>query len=355
MYRPIVSIIIPVYNEEKFIDRCIGSIQSQTYNNLQVIMVNGGSTDGSRAKCEEWARRWNNGPTSNMGIAELINTENNGVSASRNIGLTHAIGELVTFVDGDDWLEPNAVQLMVDGIYQHNADMSGCAFQSRYDQDLELESVYSSSNEVSNQTSVSNELAKQTAVTDEVCSVREFIEGHLLEGDVHCWGRMFKRELIGKLTFKEGLAIGEDVLFLTQYLLSCKTVFCTDNRCYNYYRNPAGAMFRPFTPQAMDQIKCWELIREELAGYDETYREDARLKANALIAAMLTAGRMAIMSKSARKSADNLERIDIIKRSVKSNKCRSSMKLLDRGYKLKIRLFRFSPNLYLSLYHVHKS
>ena len=115
MKNPLVSIIIPVYNAKNHIGRCLESVRKQTYKNLQIIVINDGSKDVSLSVCEMYARVDSR--------ILLVDKENSGVSATRNLGLSLAEGEYLQFVDSDDYLAPWATALMVQKAVQNDADM----------------------------------------------------------------------------------------------------------------------------------------------------------------------------------------------------------------------------------------
>ena len=336
----LVSVIIPVYNEIEYIDRCMESIQSQTYRRLQIILVDGGSDDGSGALCDKWAAKWNMGPDSNMGICEVIHTSNQGVSESRNKGLSHATGELVSFVDGDDYLESDALTRMYEAMKENNADLAGCDFVSVYP-DL------SPGDEV-------NEITDDTEKVRRFSS-HEFVRERILHGDLHVWGKLYKRSLIGtEIRFNTGLTIGEDMIFLLEYIRRCSVIVHMSYKGYDYFRNPGGAMMRPFTDSAMDQVRCWEEARSLIAYEDKELADSAELRSNMLIAIMLTACRIACLDKNIRKDEKHTGYTRVLRSRIKEYKTRRAMKLLDRGYRLKVRFFRAFPGLFMSMYHRHK-
>ena len=111
----LVSVIIPVYNAEKFIKTCIDSVLAQTYTNIEIILINDGSVDYSKSICEKFANNASN--------IILINQQNSGVSAARNAGLKFATGKYVTFLDADDELPPNAIKQCVEAAETADFDM----------------------------------------------------------------------------------------------------------------------------------------------------------------------------------------------------------------------------------------
>lgn len=116
----VVSIIIPVYNVKEYIDECIISIVNQTYSNLEIILIDDGSSDGSAEICDRWASKDSRIHVAHQG--------NRGVSAARNTGLFMSKGEFISFVDADDWLETDEIEKLVSHLISHEADMAVCGY-----------------------------------------------------------------------------------------------------------------------------------------------------------------------------------------------------------------------------------
>lgn len=110
MKKPLISVIIPVYNGEKYLADCVNSIREQTYQNLEIIIVNDGSFDGTERVCEKLQTSYDN--------VQIITLKDEGVSAARNAGIEAAKGEFITFVDADDRLRPAMLQILYDCILQ---------------------------------------------------------------------------------------------------------------------------------------------------------------------------------------------------------------------------------------------
>ena len=117
---PTLSVIVPVYNGEKYLCRCLDSILAQSFSDFELILINDGSTDNSGKLCDDYAAADSR--------VTVIHTENRGVSRARKTGLERATGKYVTFVDCDDWLDKALYFRMVDGAEQHGADVVVCAF-----------------------------------------------------------------------------------------------------------------------------------------------------------------------------------------------------------------------------------
>ena len=334
------------------------SLRDQTHTRLQIILIDGGSEDRTGEKCDEWAGSWNMGPDSKMGIVEVIHTSDRGGSVSRNKGLDHATGDIVTFVDGDDYLEPDALECMLKCMQDNDADMVGCAFRSVYsdatDNSSQARLRYESPGSGTRLGNTSPSTGRALVPAYELSAPAEFLNSHILSGDVHVWGRLYKRELIGRLRFMEGLTIGEDMLFVTEYSFRCKKIASMSYEGYNYYRNPQGAMFRPFTPSAMDQVRCFREERKLLETLAPDQAFGPALRSNMLISVMLTAGRISFLDKDIRKTAEYREYVKELRSVIREYKSNAAMKLLDRGYRLKVRIFRAFPGLYMNVYHTHR-
>ena len=115
-----VSIIVPIYQAENFIDKCIGSIIRQSYTNLEIILVDDGSTDNSLSICKSYAEQDNR--------IILMHTDNCGGAHARNVGLKHAKGDYIAFVDADDYLEQGFIKVLLHYIEKYNADIAECGY-----------------------------------------------------------------------------------------------------------------------------------------------------------------------------------------------------------------------------------
>ena len=119
-----VSIIIPVCNLEKYIRKCLQSVLDQTFHNYEVIVINDGSQDKSQDIIEEFIE------TNHLSNFKLINKKNGGLSAARNDGMSQAEGKWITFIDGDDWIEPNYLFAMMEALEKHPSDLCYAGYRS---------------------------------------------------------------------------------------------------------------------------------------------------------------------------------------------------------------------------------
>ena len=189
-----ISIIVPIYNVEKYLSKCIDSILAQTYNDIEVILVDDGSPDNCPMICDEYAQKDNR--------VIVIHQKNAGVSAARNAGLKAAHGEYIGFVDPDDWISSSMYQEMITALERENADLAICGYDY-YDEDGNIDS----------------KRAYQTK-EDELISQKEFMSRlsdmppTVRQGTCN---KLFRAELLSDISFKKHMHSAEDVLFLSEY------------------------------------------------------------------------------------------------------------------------------------------
>ena len=116
--QPLISVIVPVYKVEQYLDRCVKSIVNQTYKNLEIILIDDGSPDNSPAICDEWAKKDDR--------IKVIHKENGGVSRARNLGMELAKGEYISFIDSDDWVHPDFIKILYNAIQDTDSQIAAC-------------------------------------------------------------------------------------------------------------------------------------------------------------------------------------------------------------------------------------
>lgn len=203
-----ISIIIPIYNVEDYLNKCIDSIIYQTYSDWELILVDDGSFDSSPAICDSYA-------TCDSRI-KVIHKINEGVSKARNIGIEIAQGEYIVFCDADDYVDPNYLKQFLKN--NKNAD-------------LVITGYYFDTNNI---------VYSYKIYQEAYCKNLEEIKKHFflqnLKSNGYPWGKFYKHEIIksNHLRFNEHLQINEDHLFVFQYLLCCKTIYITPSKDYHY-------------------------------------------------------------------------------------------------------------------------
>lgn len=208
--KNMVSIIVPIYNTERYLNRCIKSLIHQTYNNLEIILIDDGSTDHSLSLCEKYANIDNR--------IIILNKKNSGVSDSRNKGLELSSGEFVMFVDSDDWMVKDGVENLLKGYLESKTDMIVGNFKN-FSFKIS-KNLYSKNDMRISKTNNKKELLKLLKYT------------HLATP----WGKLFKNSVISKneLSFETDIKYSEDSIFICNYLSNCDSLFCISNIVYNY-------------------------------------------------------------------------------------------------------------------------
>lgn len=203
-----ITVIIPIYNNGTTLDRCIKSIISQSYDAIDIIIINDGSIDNSRDIYEAYSKEYDN--------ISIINTAHIGVSGARNIGLKLAKGEYIAFCDADDIYLPDAFINMRKAI--NNADIA-----------------------IGNVIKRNAPIVKDSLIdTNESISRFFSAEENRILGSVY--GKLFKRDLIGEMLFDNDLSIGEDSEFLLRYLFKCKIVSLISAKVYHHIENLSGVI-----------------------------------------------------------------------------------------------------------------
>ena len=240
MIMPKISVIIPVYGVELYLDKCIESVVNQTYRNLEIILVDDGSPDRCPTICDEWAELDNR--------IKVIHKKNGGLSDARNAGIRIASGELIGFVDSDDWISEGMYQLLYENMIENNSDISACG----------VEMVWEDKN-----------LRKRlTPKGQYVLDCREAIEAIIKESILKqpVWYKLYKSELIRNIFFPEGKC-HEDVFWSYQAIGKANKISVFDTPCYYYYQRKNSIMGNTFSLKRLDLLDA----KYERLKYLETY------------------------------------------------------------------------------------
>ena len=239
--QPLISVIVPVYNGERYIDRCLESLVNQTWKNIEIILVDDGSTDGSGLLCNRWQEK-------DCRI-KVIHKKNGGVSSARNVGLDITKGEYIGFVDPDDYVEVDTYEFLYKTLMESGAVIAACSWDN-YIEDEQGNSVF-----VSSFSPCSFDVIKCPASTE-----RELYEGLLITCN-----KLFAREVVKGLRYNENCINGEDRLYCIQALAngSKKDAYIAYNMQpkYHYCHRKNSAGTKNFTPQDYSLISvCKEII-----------------------------------------------------------------------------------------------
>ena len=192
----LISVIIPLYNVQDYVGRAIASVCAQTYKNLEIILVDDGSTDLSGSICDEWAAKDSR--------IRVIHKQNGGVASARNTGLQAAKGEYITFVDSDDYIEAQMYEDMLGALLKNQADLAVCNYKA-----------------------VDQNGIRDTSTEDiTVFQGREALEVFVAEDEryniqIAVWNKLYKRELTENLGFEDG-RIFEDIIYAAKLIARSK-------------------------------------------------------------------------------------------------------------------------------------
>ena len=232
-----ISVIVPVFNVENYLDKCMNSIVRQTYHNLEIILINDGSSDSSGEKCDIWKDKDTR--------IRVIHKENGGLSDARNAGLETATGAYIGFVDSDDFIEPDFFGILVRNLNEYQADISCCRF-ARVWEDGKREPVGEN---------------HQVAVFAGTEGLREYLYAKVM--DPFVCNKLYRRETIGKSRFIKGI-IGEDNPFNYEVFLKAEKIVLAGESGYNYLQARSGAITSgTVTQKKIDSVYRWEEIRRK--------------------------------------------------------------------------------------------
>lgn len=206
MYKPLISVILPIYNIEKYINKCMKSIFLQTYKNLEIIMVDDGSTDNCGMLCEEYAKNDNR--------IVIYHKENGGLSDARNYGIEHAHGEYITCIDPDDYVDSDYIEYLYYILKKYNTCMSICQHRIYYD---------------------NGSMKDKGSKGDENIQTKMCLERMLYHDviDTSAWAKLYKRSLFNTVKYPKG-RIFEDIATTYALMMQCETIAVGYESKYNY-------------------------------------------------------------------------------------------------------------------------
>lgn len=261
-HNPLISVIVPVYNAEKYLHRCVGSILAQTYTNLEIILVDDGSPDRCGEICDEYAAKDDR--------IRVIHQENGGLSAARNAGLDICTGEYIAFVDSDDYIRPEMYETMLYALQKYQVDLCVCQWKYEYTNGRQVGDLSKvNSNLFGTMTSL--ELAKYL--------FRGAYENGVV---VAAWNKLYNRDLFQTLRFSGRYQ--EDDALHTKLLSREFPVFVIKEQLYIYVENPGSLTNQAFRPDSIrildimvERIKLYSrdpfIVREAMRTYCNLYIE----------------------------------------------------------------------------------
>lgn len=250
----LITVVIPVYNVEKYLNRCVETVRNQTYKNLEIILVDDGSTDESGKLCDEYA-------ASDSRIS-VIHKENGGLSSARNEGIEHANGQYIGFIDSDDWIAPNMFEDLLSLLLRYDCDISVCGIKrvEKYEEtvaekfDFENVTLYTSKEYQKKILKVGTQDSNHYAVN-----------------------KLYKLEKMKNVRYPIGL-IDEDVEGTFLAVIEASKIIVTDSVGYFYWINPNSITTQRFDKKQLDFLticdRVFDIAKEKC---------DADIKADAQI------------------------------------------------------------------------
>jgi len=240
-----ISIIIPVYNAEPYINKCLDSIVNQTYKNIEIICVNDGSLDSSGGVCDQYAKKDSR--------IKVFHKANGGESSARNAGLKIATGKYIGFVDCDDWVEPDMYEVLYNQVTGSNAQISIANFFKNSDiQQIPMQNL--------------NHIPDRNISTKEMMLFalnRDYYAGYCS----YIWNKLFDANVIkrNEIQFDENIKLGGDVLFHAQYVLLSESVgLYVDKPLYHYYQRDSSTSHTSDISLKSDIMMAYKKIEELL-------------------------------------------------------------------------------------------
>ena len=243
--KPLITVIVPAYKVETYLPICVESIISQTYKNIEIILVDDGSPDQCGAICDEYALKDNR--------IRVLHKENGGLSSARNAGMKVMKGKFVTFIDSDDYVGPFYVEHLFDALKKANADLAVSWFA-----------------EVNEGDKIDTSGKENLSGYEKLNQKQSF--QHLLYQDgieTSAWGKLYKSDLIGGILYPEG-KLYEDIPVTSQYILKSKSVALIRNVDYYYLQRKASIQYQSFNLKKMDGIYHIEtMVADVIEKYPE--------------------------------------------------------------------------------------
>lgn len=232
MKKAIISVIIPIYNTEKYLNRCIKSIVQQTYTELEIILVDDGSTDSSYSICKKWE--------STDTRIKVIHQSNKGAAVAKNTGLDFATGKLITFVDSDDYILPDMYLKLSEMMQKYNCDI--------------MEAAYCQFTDDSEEGFVNHDITKPFIYT-----AKEAMKLHLQDKIFRqvVWNKMYTKDVIGNTKFLEGKYI-DDEYWTYKVIGNAKRIGYLDTVFYCYRQHDKSAIGRVYNIKRLDAIDALE-------------------------------------------------------------------------------------------------
>lgn len=239
-----ISVIVPIYKVEEYLNRCIDSIINQTYSNLEIILVDDGSPDDCGKICDEYAKKDKR--------IKVLHKENGGLSDARNRGVEVASGKYVCFIDSDDFVNPLMIEVLYNNLIKYKADLSICNYKQTSKSDIDTVNISSENTKVFEGASIMNNLYNDLYVVTEVA-----------------WNKLYKKDVWKNIKYPFG-KIHEDAYVIHHILNACKKVVYSDLKLY-YYFERENSITKVFNEKRFDALGA---LKDRIDFFKKIKRED---------------------------------------------------------------------------------
>lgn len=226
----LISVIVPIYKAEKYLDRCIATIAAQTYHEIEIILVDDGSPDGCPVICDNWAKKDER--------VTVIHQKNSGVSMARNAGLDFASGNYIVQVDSDDYVSRDMIESLYNILIENQADLSICGFEKGNDDSYSFKARVNGETEVIDTKTALERIYKNSE------SALQYVVP---------WAKLYKRELFDSIRYPEG-KIFEDIYVTHQILFRCSKIAIIPQKLTYYYQHPDSIMNKKYHVGKLDYL-----------------------------------------------------------------------------------------------------
>ena len=228
--KDLISVIVPIYNVEKYLNKCIESIINQTYKNLEIILVDDGSPDNCPQICDEYAKK--------DGRIKVIHKENGGLSSARNVGIDVAMGEYLTFIDSDDYVEPNFIEVLYQSLVNNDADISMCGINK-----IQADKI--------------QEIIVENQILDKDSFWNFFYYGNGTPIGVVAWNKIYKKNIFKDIRYPLG-KINEDEFVIHKIVDKCNKISITNEALYNYIQRDGSIIHSKKSIKNLDVYEALE-------------------------------------------------------------------------------------------------
>lgn len=300
MLKKLITIIVPVYNVEKYIRRCVDSLIMQTYHNLEIILVDDGSTDDSSIICDDYADRDNR--------INVIHKKNGGLSDARNAGLDLSTGDYIMFIDSDDYVDHNLIDRVFLEAEKNNADVVVCGYYADYvdkEEKLISTTIYAGLN-----SSYKKENFNEIPLSENVIGLLGY-----------AWNKLYKSTIIKHKChyFEKGLSLVEDIVFNCHVLEECESIIFIGDSLVHYMQRPRETLGSKFYDNyfELNGLKM-EAVNNLLLSW--RYKEEEIIKITNLIGFRTLKSIVYLLSQSS--NYDNNEKNVYLLKLLKEDKAR---------------------------------